>query len=338
MLFLYFIGALGGLTVFMLGLRIIEKNMSALIRGRLSDGIYRATLNPFAAMGIGAGVTALAQSSVAVNLVVISLADVGAVSFTGACAVVMGTNVGTTVTAQLTTLSFGGFEMFYVGAAFSFTGFILSAAKNEKLSGAGGVFLGFGLVFIGIDILTDRMENFYSLKWFRHIFSVDNGLILALNGFFITALCQSSSVVSSILVILCAAGSVGFEKAAFLLIGANVGTTIPVIFMSRNKSLAARRVALFNLLFNLIGGIAFFAAMLIFGDDLTRALFSSKRSRGAAIADFHTFFNVASAIMILPFLKPLSKVCSLIIKDNQTKTVKKAKNARKATKSFYGSG
>lgn len=326
MLFSTILSALGGVALFILGLKMVSDNMRYLVSGKLSWLIYRATENPFSAMGIGAGVTAVAQSSVAVNVVLISLVDGGAVSFLGACAVVIGTNVGTTATAQLTSLSFGGLDMSALGAALALTGLIVSAVRSQKWRAVGGIILGFGLVFTGICVIGERVESFYAYDWFRKFFLSDNGLILLLNGFFITAVCQSSSVVSSMLVIFCAANLIGFEHAVYLLLGANIGTTLPVLFLSVKKCAAARRVALFNLLFNLVGATLFFIIMIPFGDGIGELFTSTSSSAGRAVANFHTFFNVASALVVVPIIKPFSKLCNVIIKDNQAERARGEKD------------
>ena len=323
MLFSSVLGVLGGITVFMLGLKFVGGSMGRFVTGRLSDLVYKATSNPFSAVGIGAAVTSVAQSSVAINFVLVSLVDGGAVPFIGACAVVIGTNVGTTVTAQLTSLSFGTFDMSAVGALLAFSGFLLSSVKHGKISVVGDIILGFGLVFIGIKMLTDGMENFYGYEWFRTFFLIDDPCVLILNGFMITALCQSSSVVSSMLVILSSGGLIGFENAVFLILGANIGTTVCVMVFSANKSLAARRTAFFNFLFNVVGALVFCVCMAFFGEKVSAVFTGTASSAGRAVANFHTFFNLVSGIITLPVLRPLASLCSLIIKDNQSKSVRK---------------
>jgi len=319
MLFLSIIGVLGGITVFLLGLRLISRNMGLFVTGRLSSAVYKATDNVFSAVGIGAGVTAFAQSSVAINMVVVSLVDGGAIPMCGACAVVIGTNVGTTITAQLTSFSFGTFDVAAIGALIAFIGFLLSALSDEKAAAAGGIMLGFGLVFMGIEILTEKAQAFYGYEWFGRFFLIDSPAILLLNGFIITAVCQSSSVVSSMLVILSAGGLIPFEHSVFMILGSNIGSTICVMLFSAKKSLAARKVAFFNFLFNLFGAAIFTVIMLFFGGQTSLLFTSTSRSAGRAVANFHTFFNVASGVIALPFLKPLTKLCDVFIKERGVK-------------------
>ena len=319
---------LGGIAVFMLGLKYVGDSFSVLSDGKLKGLIYGATQNRFISAGLGAAVTCAAQSSVAVNMVVVSLAEAGAMSLAGACAFVVGTNVGTTVTAQLISLSFGNFNVGLVGAALVFSGVVLSCFNKDKIRFISGAALGFGLVFFGIDILTVNVERFYSFEVFRSFFLVESPLLLLLNGFFITAICQSSSVVSSMLVILSAGGFLPFDRVIYLLIGANIGTTVPVIVLSQRKGLVARRVAVFNLLFNLFGAAIFAVALIISGGRLAGVFEASSPSTGRAVANFHTFFNLASGLMALPLTGRLSDLCAGIVPEK--KLQKKSKRAKKA--------
>lgn len=311
MIILSVFSILGALTLFMLGLKFISDNASKIVGERLSGLIKKSTSNPFSAIGLGSLVTAVFQSSVATNMVLISLVESGTIAFMGACAVVIGTNVGTTITAQLVSLSFGQFDITAFGAVFLFVGFLFSLIKKQKLSNFGSVVMGFGLVFMGIKLLTNEVESFYVYDWFRNIFLIKSPPILLLNGFFITAICQSSSVVSTMLVILSQAGLITLDSAIYLLLGANIGTCISVIVFCKNKSVVSRQVANFNLLFNIVG-VIMFVFIMIFFDNQVIALFSSVSS-GRAVANFHTFFNIISGLFIIPILNPLSRLSQKLV-------------------------
>lgn len=312
MLILSFFAVLGDLTLFMLGLKLISDNVSKIVGERLSNIIYKSTLNPLSAIGLGSLVTAVFQSAVATNMVLISLVETGIVSFMGACAVVIGTNVGTTITAQLVSLSFGQFDITALGALFLFLGFLLSLSKRQRLSHFGSVVMGFGLVFVGIKFLTSEIETLYVYPWFRNIFLIKSPAILLLNGFFITAICQSSSVVSTMLVILSHAGLITLDSAIYLLLGANVGTCIAVMVFCRNKSVVSRQVAVFNLLFNIVGAILFIIVMMFFKGQIL-SLFAGVSSTGRAVANFHTFFNIISGLVIIPILSPLARLSQFLV-------------------------
>ena len=177
--------------------------------------------------------------------------------------------------------------------------------------------LGFGLVFLGIDLMTSGVESFYGYPWFRKFFLIENPFVLVVNGFLLTAVFQSSSVVSSMLVILSAGGMITFENSVFVILGANVGTTVSVLLISSRKSVAARRVAFFNFLFNLLGAALFFVPTLLFGEKITELFTSTSASLGRAVANFHTFFNLATGLIALPFLKWLSRLLLVAVKDGE---------------------
>lgn len=331
---------LGGVTVFILGLRLIGENVERALGENVRRGIASATKRPLTACLFGAGVTAVAQSSVAVNMAVISLVDIGVVTFTGACAVIIGTNIGTTMTAQLVSLSFASFDVTAIGSLVCFFGFVLSGVKGGRFRAHGDILLGFGLIFIGIEIMTDTAKLFYGEEFFTRLFSIRSAPIMLLNGFFITALCQSSSVVSSLLVILAADGKIDFYSAVFIILGSNVGTCAAVMVATRNKGLVARRAALFNLIFNAVGAALFAAAFGVFKDFFID-LFTKNAGIARAVANFHTFFNTVSALLLFPFLKPLGRLCGLICKEKtsvrESKRTDSSKIGRKSDeiKTFY---
>ncbi|MBP5176960.1 MAG: Na/Pi cotransporter family protein [Clostridia bacterium] len=318
----------GAVTLFLLGLKIVADDMGLLMTDRLKNALYKATANPLSAVGIGAGVTAVAQSGVAINFVLVSLVDGGAVSLLGALAVVIGTNVGTTMTAQITSLSLGLFDVSALGGALAFSGFMYSALVKNKTKHLGGVVMGFGVVFIAIDLLSVGTGAFYEYEWFRSFFLIDNPFVLILNGLFITAVCQSSSVVSSMLVILSSGGLMTFENAVFLILGANVGTTVSVMVFSFGKSVAARRTAVFNVLFNVTGAALFFITSLLTGGAVFDVFTRCSATAGRAVANFHTFFNLAFGVAVLPLIKPLSRLLAVIVRDQADTPYAKTREKR----------
>ena len=162
----------GGIAVFLLGLRFISENVERAAGERFRRLVSRATKSPAGAALAGVGTTALAQSSVAIDMAVVSLADGGVISFLGACAVVVGANIGTTVTAQLVSFSFSSFNVTAFGSLSCIFGFILSAVKGGKYRAAGDIAVGFGLIFIGINVMTDAVVLFYGKRWFEALFSI----------------------------------------------------------------------------------------------------------------------------------------------------------------------
>ncbi len=304
---------LGGITVFMLGLRLISVNTDKLSGKRLNAAMGSMTKNKFVACGLGAISTAVAQSSVATNIIAISFVNCGAITLEGACATVIGTNIGTTMTAQLVSLKFaGGLDITVLGAIIAFLGFLLSGSEKEKISSIGYVALGFGLIFISIEIMSGGVEAFKEFEWFNNIFLVKSAPILLLNGFFITAICQSSSVVSSMLVVLASKNVIGFTSAAYLIMGSNIGVCLPVIIASSKKSETARQVAWFNLVFNVFGSIVFSLLFCATRGAFASFMKSTSQSIARQIANFHTFFNLSVGFVVLCLLKPFVRLTKLL--------------------------
>ncbi len=305
---------LGGIAIFITGLKLIAQNFGSVLGGNLKKWIQNLTGSRCLGVLLGAGTTSLMQSSVAVNMLVISLVESSVITLAGACAVIIGTNIGTTITAQLVSLSFNGsINVSAIGSLICFLGFLLTESKKEKTKLFGDMLLGFGFVFIGIKIMTSAMESFYGYKWFLNFFLIKSPPIILLNGFFITALCQSSSVVTSMLVILASSQVVSVENAIYMILGANIGSCISVILASSKMSLAAKRTAVFNLVFNALGAGLFFVIMLVFGKNVESIMINTSQNAGSAVANFHTFFNVFVGVLALPFITPLCKlVCKIL--------------------------
>lgn len=312
---------LGAIALFLYGLKILADGVSDLAGAKLTKIVRRATSNRFSGALAGTLVTSVAQSSVATNMIVIALVEKGVISFVCASAVIMGTNVGTTVTAQLVSLSrSSSFDVTAIGSLVAFLGFILTLKRGQICCSLGKAMLGFGFIFTGIELLTGAVERFKIYAWFTNLFFVENKLLLVLNGFILTAILQSSSVLTSVMVVLASLGLLDFESAIFLVLGANIGTCLPVIFATLSMSKESFKCALFNVVFNIFGCLLFFPLLCVWGEELTKiGLFSTPIVR--AIANFHTFFNVAVTCVLLPFLKPfcnlVEKICEFLWSDRK---------------------
>lgn len=306
---------LAGLTVFLLALKYLKVYTEKAVGDGLKSWLNKASKNRIVSCGIGAFITSIAQSSVATNMVTISFLRSGAISLVGACAIVIGTNIGTTITAQIVSLKFSGFFDFTsLGFFIAFLGFILSGNKKDRVRYIGNSLLGFGLIFIGIETLTSAIDIFKKYIWFRNLFLVKSGAILLLNGFFITAICQSSSVISSMLVVLASQNLLSFSSSVYLLLGANIGTCLPVIIATINSAKEEFLVAVFNIVFNILGSTLFFVLFKITNGSLIDLLSKTSGEVSRQIANFHTFFNLSVGLLSLPLLKILISLCNIIVK------------------------
>ncbi len=294
---------LGAIAVFSYGLKKISEQTGMLCGGRLNSIVRGATGNVFCATAAGILSTAVMQSSIATNMISITFVEKGIISFYTCAAIIMGTNVGTTMTAQLVSLSSAfDFNMSAIGCFVAFIGFLFTFSNKKTLKCAGGAMLGFGFIFIGMKLMTEAVQNFKYYQWFNNLFLVKSPVLLFLNGLVLTALLQSSSVITGVMTVLASLGLIGFRESLFIVLGSNIGTCIPVMLASANMSIPAKKAAFFNLVFNVFGAAVFFPPLVIFkGGIESLYIFSFSASRN--IANFHTFFNLVLCVGILPFLK-----------------------------------
>ncbi len=315
---------LGGITLFLLGLKFMSENMEKFSGDGLKNLLSNFTKNKYLGVLTGAFSTAVLQSSVATNVILVGFVSNGVLSFYQASAVIMGTNIGTTITAQLVSLSGGkSFDITAIASVVAFIGFILTFFKNEKVSRIGGVMIGFGTLFLGLKIVNEGVVFFKSFQQFRNIFLVKNEILLLLNGILITSIVQSSSAVTSIIILLASNSLLTFESSMFLILGANIGTCFVVIFASLNKSIDAQRTAFFNLFFNVFGTLILLLPLIVYKHQISTLFESFSNGIEREIANFHTLFNVFVTIIILPILKPFTNFVNFVIgnekRSNQTK-------------------
>lgn len=313
---------LGGVTLFLLGLKFMSDNMFDLAGRKVTTVLKGVTKNRFSGVVTGTAVTAAIQSSIATNVILVGFVSADIITFKAAAAVIMGANIGTTITAQLVSLS--GKQFFDItafGAAICFIGFLISLLKDKRFRSIGGVMVGFGMLFFGLDIINDGVLFFKNYDAFRSIFLVKNEFLLLINGMLVTAIIQSSSAVTGIMIILAGNGLLSFENSMFLILGANVGTCLCVIAAAVNKSADARRTAFFNLVFNLMGSVILFLPLVAFKGEIAAWFSSFSHGTERMIANFHTLFNLFVTAIFLPILSPCTRFISKIIPDKMpTKT------------------
>lgn len=313
----------GGITLFILGLKFMSENMENLTGTTLKNVMQTCTKNKYAGLLTGAFSTAIVQSSVATNIILVGFVSSGVLSFYQASAVIMGTNIGTTITAQLVSLSGGTeFNITAFSCLVAFIGLIFSFFKSKKFYHIGNVLIGFGMLFIGIDLIGETIKVFKNYQFFCDIFLVEDNFLLLLNGLFITAIVQSSSVVSSIIILLASNGVLTFENSMFLILGANIGTCLCVIVASFNKNIDAQRTAFFNLIFNIFGSLLLFLPLSLYKSEIGKLFMRFSGSVEREIANFHTLFNILVSLILLPMLKPLNKLICFIIREKPINNIK----------------
>ncbi len=322
--------AVGGITLFLVGLNFMSDNMESLTGEKMKILLNECTKNKYYGVLTGTFTTAIIQSSIATDVIVLGFVSNNIISFYRASAIIMGANIGTTMTAQLVSLS--GKEFFNItaiGSLVAFLGFILSFIKKKNFAEIGGVMMGFGMLFLGLEVISEKVSYFKNFEAFRSIFLVKNDLLLLLNGILITSVIQSSSVVTSVMIVLATNGLITFENSMFLILGTNIGNCLAVIVASLNKPIDARRTAFFNLAFNCLGTIILIVPVMLFKSQLANAFLSFSGTIERQIANFHTLFNIFVTLVLLPVLKPFTNLICKIVKEKEGKGNKKVKSDAK---------
>lgn len=300
---------IGGITVFLFGLRLMSDHLQRIAGSRMKKMLSKATDSRLKGVAVGAAVTAVIQSSTATEIMLVGFVNAGALGLAEAISVVMGANIGTTVTAQLVSLSGNNaFDITAFGSLAAFVGFLLTFFKKPAACHIGYILLGFGMIFIGLEIMNSTVCAFRDYEFFRRLFTAENPLILMLNGLLITGIVQSSSAVSSVMIILALNGLISFENSMFLILGTNIGAGIAVLFVSTSMSIDAKRVAVANILFNVIGMLVLIVPLVMFESEIASFFAAISGGIERQIANFHTLFNIAVTLLLLPLLKPFERL------------------------------
>ncbi|MDR1025199.1 MAG: Na/Pi symporter, partial [Treponema sp.] len=310
---------IGGLCLFLYGMKVMSDGIQHAAGDRLQRFLNLMTKNRFVGIFTGMAVTALVQSSSAVSVMVVTFVNTGLLSLTQAIGVIMGANIGTTTTAWIVSLV--GFEIDISNFALPAVGigFIMQVIK-WKHQDLGGVFMGFGFIFLGLRFLTDAVPslNPAHLAFIRR-FS-EKGFVSVLIGLGVgtgaTLLVHSSAATITLTITMARGGMVNFGTAAAMILGANIGTTIDAIMAAFGARTAAKRTALVHVLFNVVGSVValiFFRPLIALVDILTPGSIEGG-GIAAHLAMFHTVFNVMGTLLFLPFVSQFAALVSFLIK------------------------
>lgn len=309
-----------GIVVFLLGLKFVADGFENLSGKRTERILEKASSNRFFSCLFGCFCSATAQSGVAVNMAAVSLVSSGALTLLNAAAVEIGSNIGTTVTAHLASITdFAGGKtapVFLLVVTFAL--YVFFDGKDKVKAVFFKTLFGLSLVLSGVFIMSECAFFLVELSFVKTLLTVKSPPILLLNGFFIAALTSSSSALSAVLVILAARGGVDFLSATYLIVGANIGSCSTVFLFSLKKGDGAKTTALFNFVFNVFGGMLYFVFLAFFRPRLLLIA-----ATGRSVAAFHTLFNIAAASFALPVLKPMTNLCSLIVSGKSYENVLK---------------
>jgi len=311
-------GIVGGLGIFLLGMKNMSEGMQAVAGAKLRKLINAVTNNRIIACGVGTVVTSLIQSSSVTTVMVVGMVNAGLMSLVQAIGVILGANIGTTITAWILVLKVGKYGLPLLGIS----AFFFLFSKRDRVRYTAGMFLGLGMVFFGLELMKDgfgplkEMPQF--IEWFSR-FTPDTylGVIrCCLVGAILTEIVQSSSATIGITIGLAWQNIIDFPTAAALVLGENIGTCITAILASWGASTNAKRAALAHIFINVIG-VLWITAIFQFYIKVIQWLVGSNTT--AAIAATHTVFNVANTLIFMPFVGLLSQLLYKILPDKPYK-------------------
>ncbi|MDD7186746.1 MAG: Na/Pi cotransporter family protein, partial [Clostridia bacterium] len=279
--------------------------------------------NRFSGVGIGAGVTAIIQSSSATSVMVIGLVNAGVMTLMQATPIIMGANIGTTITGVLVALKNDYFSMLMYLLAFS--GVMMGFVKKEKVKVLGLLFSDLGLIFVGLNVMSSDQAFGNSLveRLFTNIFKVvDFPLLLIVIGVIFTALIQSSSAATGVVITMVGSKVLPLDLALFIVLGANIGTCVTALLASIGANANSKRVAFIHFTFNVIGTALFTVIIWIFRDQVVNILTflfpgASRTALQMRLSIFHVIFNVTTTCLLLPFVKLLVNLSKIVIKDSK---------------------
>ncbi|MGI5959234.1 MAG: Na/Pi cotransporter family protein [Massiliimalia sp.] len=322
-----FISMAGGLAMFLYGMNILGSRLEQVSGGKLERTLEKMTSNVFKGVLVGAVITAAIQSSSATTVIVVGLVNAGILKLRSAIGVIMGANIGTTVTGQILRLA----ELDSSGSASLALNFIkpttlapiisvvgillLMASQKKKWKTIGEIMLGFGILFQGMFLMTDSVEPLSELPIFGQLFVTlgENPALGILAGTIVTAIIQSSSASVGILQALAATGQVTCAAAFPIIMGQNIGTCVTSLLSSIGANKNAKRAAMVHLYFNIMGTIIFVIGVYGLNAIFHFSFWESPISMGG-IANFHTLFNIVVTIIFIPFTAFLEKLATITVR------------------------
>ena len=308
-----FFSLLGGLALFLYGMQMMSNGLEAAAGNKMKQILEKLTANRFLGVLVGAGITAVIQSSSATTVMVVGFVNSGMMTLKQAVWIIMGANIGTTITGQLIALDVG-----QLAPLFAFCGVALIVfVKKQKVHHYGLIVAGLGILFIGMEMMSDAMMPLRESEAFVSLMTkFSNPVLGILAGAVFTAVIQSSSASVGILQALAGSGLIGLSNAVYVLFGQNIGTCITAILAAIGTSRNAKRTTVIHLMFNLIGTTIF--TVVCIATPLTSLVESLTPGNVASqIANMHTLFNIVTTLLLLPFGNYLAKAAVRILPEKQ---------------------
>ena len=311
------VSLMAGLGAFLFGFKVLSDNIEKLATNRLRSWFDKTGKSRLAGVGIGTAVTAIIQSSSATTVMVVGFVNAGLMSLFQATTVIMGANIGTTITAYIASMA--EIPLIEFVTAFTCVGvFMNMLCKSDKVKTIGLMLAGLGLVFLGLEYMSNAMSIYKDSPEFRNFLTtVSNPFLLLIIGLIFTAIVQSSSAVTSLIIVMVGQGLVignGGNDVLFLVLGSNIGTCITAILSSIGANTNAKRASLIHLMFNVFGSVIFTVFLLCWPTFMQDTLVTwFPNAAGLQIALFHTFFNVVCTCIFLPMANIFVKIATRII-------------------------
>lgn len=317
----------GGLAFFLYGMNVMSSGLEKLAGGKLEQMLKRMTSNPFKSLVLGAGITIAIQSSSAMTVMLVGLVNSGIMQLSQTIGVIMGSNIGTTLTAWILSLAGIESENPFIrllkpdsfSPVLALIGIIMiMAGKSSKKKSVGSIFVGFAVLMYGMELMGDAMKPLQEMEGFSDILLMfNNPLLGVLVGAVFTGIIQSSAASVGILQTISLSGGLTYGMALPIIMGQNIGTCVTALLSSIGVNKNAKRVAVVHISFNLIGTAVCLA--VFYGlDAVLHFAFTDLAINPFGVAVVHTIFNVVTTIMLLPFTKMLEKIARMAVKDDES--------------------
>ena len=308
---------LAGLGVFLAGIYMLTEALNKTSKPRLQAFLLKISGSKPKGIAVGAGLTAFLHSSSATTVLAVSLVNAGLLTLSQAAPIIMGANIGTTITAQMLQFSALGLTHWFAGAGA--VGMVLLTLKEKPLlNKVGGVLAGAGLIFSGLYLMAHSMEFLATLQGVQNFFATkSNPIVMLLMGMALTAVIQSSTAATGLLIAMVATPLPGggyllpFSSAAYAILGMNIGTCVTALLASIGAGKNAVRASLIHILFNVFGALVFLPLSYLFR---IPDLLASALPPASAVAMFHTIFNATTTLMLMWFTGPLVKLTGWIVR------------------------
>lgn len=302
----------GGLALFLFGMDVMTNALKISAGDQLKAFLYKMTSTKWRAMLAGCGITALIQSSSVTTVLAVGFVAAGAMTFQSTLGVILGANIGTTITAQIIAFKVTKIALLIIIVGYLFT----LISENKKYKEYGRILLGLGLIFLGMNVMSEGMSPLKEYAPFLDLMhNLDNPIYGILIGAFFTALVQSSSATTGIVIILSTQGFISTEAGISLIIGANIGTCVTAFLSAIGKPVAAMQVAVAHITFKVIGSLLWVAFIPQLADIVNLI---TPRDLPRQIANAHTIFNVANAGLLIGFTGPIAKLIMKFLPDNSS--------------------